>query len=80
VSEPAFAIRELPFVMLGISAAIFVIVAGITLYAIVRFRRRPDDGDREPPQVDGSVQIELAWTVVPLQRRSRDVRRGRGWR
>jgi cytochrome c oxidase subunit 2 len=66
VSEPAFAIRELSFLVLGIAAAIFVVVAGLTLYALVRFRRRPGDGDREPPQVYGSLQIELAWTVVPL--------------
>jgi len=66
VSAPAFAIRELSFLILGITALIFVVVAGLTLYAIVRFRHRPGDRDREPPQIYGSAQIELAWTVVPF--------------
>ena len=66
VSSPALAIRELSFVVLGLSAVIFVVVAGVAAYTLVRFRNRPGDGRREPPQVYGSTQIELAWTVVPF--------------
>src|SRR2546427_5246151 len=65
-STPAFAIRELPFLVLAIVTFIFVVVAGLTVYAIIRFRRRPGDDGREPPQVYGSTQIELAWTLVPF--------------
>jgi len=35
-------------------------------YAVVKFRRRADDDGREPPQVYGSNQVELAWTVTPV--------------
>jgi cytochrome c oxidase subunit 2 len=66
VSTPAAAIRDLSWLVLGICAAIFIVVAGLLAYSIVRFRRRPGDDGREPPQVYGSRQIELAWTVVPL--------------
>ena len=66
VSTPAFAIRELSFLVLAIVMFIFVVVAGLTVYAIIRFRRRPGDDGREPPQVYGSTQIELAWTLVPF--------------
>ena len=66
VSTPAFAIREVSFLVLAITMFIFIVVAGLTVYAIIRFRRRPGDDGREPPQVYGSTQIELAWTVVPL--------------
>ena len=66
VSTPAFAIRELSFFVLVIVTVIFVVVAGLTMYAIIRYRRRPGDDGREPPQVYGSTQIELAWTVVPF--------------
>jgi cytochrome c oxidase subunit 2 len=66
VSTPAFAIRELSFVVLGITAVIFLIVAGVTVYTLVRFGRRPVDPRQEPPQVYGSTQIELAWTLVPF--------------
>src|SRR5262245_58134553 len=59
VSTPAFAIREVSLFVLGVTAVIFVIVGGLGVYAIVRYRRRPGDSDREPPQVYGSTQIEL---------------------
>src|SRR6185295_20277120 len=66
VSTPAFAIREVAFFVLGITAVIFVVVGGLTAYAIVRYRRRGTGPAVEPPQVYGSTQIELAWTVVPM--------------
>jgi cytochrome c oxidase subunit 2 len=66
VSTPAFAIREVAFFVLGITGVIFLIVGGLMVYTIVRYRRRPEDPSSEPPQVYGSMQIELAWTVVPL--------------
>jgi len=66
VSTPAFAIRDLSFLVLAVVTFIFVVVAGVTLYAIVRYRRRPGEDGRDPPQVYGSTQIELAWTVVPF--------------
>ena len=66
VSTPAYAIRELTWIVLVITGAIFLVVGGLTVYAITRFRRRQGDDGREPPQVYGSLQIELAWTVVPI--------------
>ena len=65
-STPAFAIRELAMFVLGITGAIFLVVGGLGVYVLVQFRRRRGDDGREPPQVYGSRQIELAWTVVPL--------------
>jgi cytochrome c oxidase subunit II len=65
-STPAFEIRDLSFLVLAIVTAIFVVVAGLTVYAILRYRRRADDDGRDPPQVYGSTHIELAWTVVPF--------------
>ena len=66
VSTPAFAIRDLSFIVLAITAAIFLIVGGFAVYTLIRFGRRPANPDVEPAQVYGSTQIELAWTVVPL--------------
>jgi cytochrome c oxidase subunit 2 len=65
-STPAFAIRDLSWFVLGICAVIFVVVGGLLTYSVIRFRRRPGEDNREPPQVYGSNQIELAWTVVPV--------------
>jgi len=66
VSTPAFAIRDLSFFVLAITAAIFVIVAGFAVYTLARFGRRPANPEVEPAQIYGSTQIELAWTIVPL--------------
>jgi cytochrome c oxidase subunit 2 len=66
VSTPAFAIRDLSFFVLAITAAIFVIVAGVAAYTLIRFGRRRAEPEVEPAQVYGSKQIELAWTIVPL--------------
>ena len=48
----------------GISIAIFAIVAAVILYAIVRFRARPDD-DSDGAPIHGHTGLEIAWTAVP---------------
>jgi cytochrome c oxidase subunit II len=65
-STPAWAVHELSILVLMICAGIFIVVAGLTIYTIIRFRQPKDDDGREPPQVYGSNQIELAWTVIPI--------------
>jgi Cytochrome C oxidase subunit II, transmembrane domain len=62
VSTPAQSIVELSVLVLAIAGAIFAIVSGLLAYATVNFRRRKDDDGREPAQVYGSTQVELAWT------------------
>ena len=51
--------------VLVICGLILVGVGGLLTYALVRFRARKGE-DTEPPQVFGSVQIELAWTIIPV--------------
>src|SRR6267154_2702953 len=65
LSQPAQEIKELSLLVLAICATIFLIVVGLLVYAIVRFRHRPGDEASEPPQIYGSNQIETAWTVLP---------------
>jgi len=65
ISPPAREIHSLAALVVGVCAAIFIVVEGALLWAIIRYRRRA--GDRgEPVQVFGSNPIELAWTVIPL--------------
>jgi len=54
--------------VLSITAGIFLVVAGLLLYALLRFRHRAGDANatQEPPQIYGSTQIELSWTVIPI--------------
>ena len=56
----------LSMLVLGVTGAIFVIVGGLLLYSVIKFRQRETDSHREPPQVYGSTQIELSWTVIPI--------------
>src|SRR6266404_2862368 len=65
-SAPAQSIFELSLLVLAIAAAIFIIVSGLLAYSTVKFRKRKDDDGREPAQVYGSTQVELAWTITPV--------------
>jgi cytochrome c oxidase subunit 2 len=66
LSEPAQEIKEMSILVLAICAVIFLIMFGLLVYTLVRFRHRPGDEASEPPQIYGSNQIELAWTVLPI--------------
>jgi len=66
MSTPAHSICGLSLFVLAITATIFVVVSGLLLYAVLKFRTRAGDEDREPAQVYGSTQIEMAWTIIPI--------------
>ena len=63
-STPAIQISHLAVLVFAITGAIFLFVASLLGYVIFRYRSR--EAETEPPQVYGSSQIELAWTVVPV--------------
>jgi cytochrome c oxidase subunit 2 len=65
-ATPAHSIFTLSMLVLSVTLAIFLTVAGLLLYALIRYRHRPGDEDREPAQIYGSNQIELSWTVIPI--------------
>src|SRR5437868_2617274 len=77
VSPPAEAIRYLSFLVFAITGFIFVVVEGVLLYSVIRFRCKAEVGGQksevgsrqeeptEPPQVYGSKPIEIAWTAAP---------------
>jgi cytochrome c oxidase subunit 2 len=66
VSTPAQSIFELSRFVLMVTGAIFAVVFSLLAYAVVKFRNRTASGGREPAQVYGSTQVELAWTVIPI--------------
>jgi cytochrome c oxidase subunit 2 len=65
-STPAKSIVDLSLFVLVITGIIFVVVFTLLVYSIVKFRGRAADAGREPAQVYGSTQIELAWTIIPV--------------
>jgi cytochrome c oxidase subunit 2 len=48
-----------------IAAIVFVVVQGLIIYSVVKFRQREDDDGSLPVQVHGNTRLEIAWTVVP---------------
>jgi cytochrome c oxidase subunit 2 len=42
---------------------VFVLVEGVLIYAIFRFRGKP--GDPEPRQTHGNTTVEIIWTIIP---------------
>jgi cytochrome c oxidase subunit 2 len=65
-STPADSIFHLSLLVLGITGLIFLVVFALMAYAIAKYRRRGAEDGREPPQVYGSNQVEIAWTVIPV--------------
>jgi cytochrome c oxidase subunit 2 len=65
-STPADSIYHLSLFVLEVCFAILVVVFSLLAYSVMRFRQRPGDDGREPAQIYGSNQVELAWTVIPI--------------
>ena len=65
-STPAKSIADLSVFVIAITGIIFVVVFTLLVYAVVKFRSQATNTDREPAQVYGSTQIELAWTIIPI--------------
>ena len=65
-SVPAHSIFHLATLVLAITLAMFIVVTGLLVYVVLRFRRPANDDGTEPPQVYGSGPLETAWTVVPI--------------
>ena len=49
-------------VLLWTMVAVFVLVEGILVYVLIRFRRRPG---REASRTEGNLPLEITWTVIP---------------
>jgi cytochrome c oxidase subunit 2 len=57
-------ISELYDIVFAIAVAIFLIVEGLIVWSVVRYRRRPGDVDL-PPQTHGNNLAEALWTIIP---------------
>jgi len=64
-STPGREINDLSIFVLAITGAIFVVVCILLIHVLIRYRAHPED-NAEPPQVFGSLQIELSWTIIPI--------------
>ena len=65
-STPADRIYAVEIFVLIVTSAIFAVVFSLLVYSAVKYRMKGADDGREPAQIYGSDQIELAWTVIPV--------------
>ncbi|MBW3605945.1 MAG: c-type cytochrome [Actinobacteria bacterium] len=54
---------ELWDLVFWIAVGVFILVQGLILFAVFRFRDR--GGDEIPKQVAGNTKLELMWTIIP---------------
>jgi cytochrome c oxidase subunit II len=64
VTDRSESISQLYDIVFYIAVAIFLLVEGLIVFSVFRFRRKPTD-DQLPPQVHGNNLVEVIWTVVP---------------
>jgi len=65
-SPNASGINDAYYLILGLTAAIFVLVEGALVIFVLRFRSRGRARTVEGPQIRGHTNLELAWTVGPV--------------
>jgi len=59
------ATRNLYDIVFTVGIAVFVLVEGLILFAVIRYRRRKGD-DELPPQIHGNNKLEIIWTAIPI--------------
>ena len=64
-SPEASAIADLFTTTLVVCGVIFVIVAGLVAYCVVKFRATEGD-TTEPAQIEGHKRLEITWTLIPI--------------
>jgi cytochrome c oxidase subunit II len=65
-SPNANAIRQTYFLILIVTAVIFVLVEGALILFVVRFRRGRRARAQDGPQIHGATKLETASTIVPV--------------
>jgi cytochrome c oxidase subunit 2 len=58
------AIFRLWVISLGIFGVIFLLVTGLIVYSLMKYRWR--EGDADPEQIAGQRTVEIVWTAIPL--------------
>jgi cytochrome c oxidase subunit II len=64
VTSQGAQIRDLYTIVFLIAVAIFIVVEGLIIWTVIRYRRKPGD-DALPPQTHGNNIAEFVWTIVP---------------
>ncbi|MDM9382701.1 cytochrome c oxidase subunit II [Chlorogloeopsis sp. ULAP01] len=63
-SDEASLVDGLFNTMMTVSVGIFLVVEGVLIYTIIKYRRRAGD-DKDGLPVHGNVPLEILWTAIP---------------
>ncbi len=63
-SNDAMEVDELFNFMMTIATGLFLLVEGVLVYSLIKFRRRKGDTTDGPP-IEGNVPLEIVWTAIP---------------
>ena len=58
-------VKQLYDIVFYIAVAVFILVEGLIVFTILRYRRKPGD-EALPPQIHGNNLVEVIWTAIPL--------------
>ncbi len=58
--------QDLFYLLFWISMVIFVIVEGLLIYIMFRFRTKSGRENELPEQTHGNTKLEIAWTILPV--------------
>jgi len=64
VTTQAREINDLYTVIMAMAVGVFLLVEGLILWSVLRYRRRPEDTEL-PPQTHGNNLVEIVWTLIP---------------
>ena len=63
-SSDAGDVDELFDFMMTIATGLFLLVEGVLVYSVIKFRRKKGDMTDGPP-IEGNVPLEIVWTAIP---------------
>ncbi len=63
-SEDAKQVDNIFSFMMTIATGLFLLIEGVLVYTVIRFRRRKGDTTDGPP-IEGNVPLEILWTAIP---------------
>ena len=63
-SAEAEQVDDLLTLMMFIGAVIFLLVEGLLVYSVIRFRK-PEEDETDGPTIHGNVTLEVIWTIIP---------------
>ncbi len=63
-SSDAGDVDELFNFMMTIATGLFLLIEGVLVYSVIKFRRKKGDTTDGPP-LEGNVPLEIVWTAIP---------------